>query len=676
MKKHLLLVDGVLSKRGAFIVFTGFILFTLFLYWDGLFGSFVLDDYVHLQKINLHALTFSDLLKASMSTESGPLSRPIAILTLAMNQYFNPNALLIRDAFDFKLVNLIIHLSTALIIYQFLSLLLKQNEGIQQNAITITVLFTTVLWMIHPLEVSTVLYVIQRMTELSSLFIMLGLTGYLLGRQRLIAQLPYAKGIMISSFLVNFILAILSKETGILMSLYLITIEYIFFANTPLSQPAQRFINRFTLLFGFGPLLLGCAYFLKNMGIYLNAYQTTGFSLVERIYTQIHVLFYYLQLILLPNLQELSLYHDDFPITSSITPTTAILALGILGLIVGAIIYRKKYPILAFGILWFFASHVLESTILPLEMVFEHRNYLAILGLVLPIGYAFSNWCISTTLTRKLTFKTKFILCLIFTLFISSLTYSRNQTWSNPIVFIAMNLEHHPKSSRIHTEWANIKLELNELDAALDELKIAATLAPHNAGPIVQQVLIHCNLPALPDFLYQNALHSLSKENVTPYAINSMDQLVQNRLRNQCSAVSSEKIYNLIDGALHNTKIQHNQNWLSMLYQLRSRANVLLSEPSLAILDLTKAYALYPKRLDPLVDKATIEIAQGWYNNATSTIQQIAANGKKYGQDYSYEINQLLNSIQEAKSNEKRGAMQPAHPTPTMPYRSNKPIIQ
>ena len=97
--------------------------------------------------------------------------------------------------------------------------------------------------------------------------------------------------------------------------------------------------------------------------------------------TQAHVIALYLKLFFVPIPGTMSLFHDNFPITHALDGTTVLLLVGYVAAIVGAFALRQRAPWIGFGILWFFACHLLESTLIPLELVFEHRNYLAILGL-------------------------------------------------------------------------------------------------------------------------------------------------------------------------------------------------------------------------------------------------------------------------------------------------------
>jgi hypothetical protein len=56
-------------------------------------------------------------------------------------------------------------------------------------------------------------------------------------------------------------------------------------------------------------------------------------------------------------------------------------------LLILSILWRKRFPIVAFAVLWFLVGHSLESTVFPLEIIHEHRNYLPALGPLLALTY-------------------------------------------------------------------------------------------------------------------------------------------------------------------------------------------------------------------------------------------------------------------------------------------------
>jgi hypothetical protein len=101
----------------------------------------------------------------------------------------------------------------------------------------------------------------------------------------------------------------------------------------------------------------------------------------ERVLTQFRIVLYYVTLLIYPDPSRLNLDYD-FPISKTMfdPPTTLISILIIAGLVGYSIWVAKKKPVLSFFILWYFGNLVIESSIFPLEMVFEHRLYLPAVG--------------------------------------------------------------------------------------------------------------------------------------------------------------------------------------------------------------------------------------------------------------------------------------------------------
>ena len=118
-------------------------------------------------------------------------------------------------------------------------------------------------------------------------------------------------------------------------------------------------------------------------------YDLRSFTLFERLLTEGRVLWFYLGLIVFPQLEHLGLYHDDIAISTGLfTPWTTLPALvGLAWLAFLSWWTRTRAPLVSFGIAWFLIGHAMESTVLPLEIAHEHRNYLPLLGILLAAAW-------------------------------------------------------------------------------------------------------------------------------------------------------------------------------------------------------------------------------------------------------------------------------------------------
>ena len=144
-----------------------------------------------------------------------------------------------------------------------------------------------------------------------------------------------------------------------------------------------------TILIAFIGLTAVYLYFRQggHLFSFLGGYQKRVFTLEQRLLTEPRVIWFYLSLLFYPIPSRLSLVHD-FAISQSLLEpvTTLISVLAIVALLLGATVYARRWPLIAFCVIFFFLNHLIESTILPLELVFEHRNYIPSMLLFLPLA--------------------------------------------------------------------------------------------------------------------------------------------------------------------------------------------------------------------------------------------------------------------------------------------------
>jgi hypothetical protein len=175
-----------------------------------------------------------------------------------------------------------------------------------------------------------------------------------------------------------------------------------------------------------------------------------GFSGLERLMTEAHVLALYLKLYFVPVPGSMSLFHDTFPVTRQMDAGTWALAVGYGVAIVAALMLRTRAPWVALGILWFFGCHLLESTVLPIELVFEHRNYLAILGLTLALFGALGSLLRRVQLQRL---ALPMLAALVLLLGLN--TAVRAADWGDIDRLLASEYQRDPRSPRVLTELVN-----------------------------------------------------------------------------------------------------------------------------------------------------------------------------------------------------------------------------
>lgn len=346
-----------------------------FLYWSGLYGGFFFDDFANIlesDELKITELSWGALKAAWDSGNAGPLGRPISLLSFAFNHYFSG-----LDPFAFKLTNLGIHVLNTFLVYNLIRLI---GRAVDRDFSHLSATLLTLLWAAHPIQLTSVLYVVQRMTSLSSTFILVGLFLHIWARQTTPLNRP-AYVALVTAWCITFPLSLLSKETGILFIGYVFAYEIIirrYFASR-YDRPAILFLSFVALA---SALLLSYLFFFSSW--LWSGYQGRQFSLSERLFTEARIIYQYINIIVTPALSNLALYHDDIVISTGLFEpiSTLFSVFGLIGLMIIIFCQRLKRPLLALASAWFLIGHSLESTIIPLELMHEHRNYLPSLGLV------------------------------------------------------------------------------------------------------------------------------------------------------------------------------------------------------------------------------------------------------------------------------------------------------
>lgn len=363
------------SKRQSWRVWTGFLavlVFAWFCYQPAVSGAFQFDDYANLRSLakveDLHsALDFI------FSGIAGPTGRPLALASFALqaDQWE-------QGASAFLHVNIFIHLLNASLLALCLYQLCLQRSVDREKSEIIAVA-TASLWTLMPLLAIATLQVVQRMTTLSATFMLLGLFGYLLARARLNNRPMQALILMSVSLFAGTVLATLTKESGALLPAFILVLE-----ATVLQRPANiatRIWSTWKLVFLVLPILLLLIYLASWFDYPEHLLAHRDFNAWERLLTETRVLWIYLAKALLGIPSKLGIYQYPPAVSRSLFDPTAFAAgLAWCVLFVAAIRWRRRYPLFAVAVLWYLAGHLIESTVVGLELYFEHRNYMPIIG--------------------------------------------------------------------------------------------------------------------------------------------------------------------------------------------------------------------------------------------------------------------------------------------------------
>lgn len=418
-------------------------------YLGGLFGGFQFDDFPNivnnpaLRALNGSMFRWETL---AVSSNAGLLRRPISMLSFGMDYFFfglSPSA--------FKLTNLVIHLANGVLFYQLVqriaTRLLPAAYRTTLDSRTLA-LFITSLWLLHPLNVSTVLYVVQRMDELSSLFVLLGLLCYAEGRERM-ARRERGLVIAVLGICVFGLLAAFSKENGALITVYALVIEFFCYRFSIGTTQENLLLKAFFGLTVALPIALFFTYLFVHPYWLANGYIGRDFTLYQRLLSEARILCDYLLWILVPAPRWMGLLHDDITVSTGLLhPATTLAAiLFLFALLITAWKLRRRCPSFSFAVAWFLVGQSMESTIIPLELVFDHRNYLPMAGLLLGLVCTLTPW-----VRNKLNRRIVMACCsgLIFVL--SGITAVWANTWGAPLRLALAEAANHPHSARAQYE--------------------------------------------------------------------------------------------------------------------------------------------------------------------------------------------------------------------------------
>jgi hypothetical protein len=388
-------------RRGWLILLTALII-TILAYWPGLAGGWLFDDYPNIVDnpgVQPQHFDFPSLVRAALSSPASDFKRPLASLSFALN-YLAAGL----DPYWMKLTNLLIHSINGLLVFlvarQLLLASALQTKGTHptiesndepRNGNTIAVLIASA-WMLLPINLTCVLYVVQRMESMANAFVLIGLYGYLRCRSAMLSPRSSngAKRSLFPLCAISIVMPVVIgswvKETAIMLPLYAVLAEWVLFHFERSRGQRDIRVTSLFLVTLILPAIIGLAWLLPSV-LNPDAWTTRDFTLSTRLLSETRVIVQYIYWTLLPSPTSLSFYHDDFVASSGLLhPYTTILSiLFLLALVVLALFQRRRRPLLALGILWFLGCQLLTATVIPLELVYEHRNYFASFGLLLAI---------------------------------------------------------------------------------------------------------------------------------------------------------------------------------------------------------------------------------------------------------------------------------------------------
>jgi tetratricopeptide (TPR) repeat protein len=413
---------------------------------------------------------------------SNRLYRPIPCLTLAINWYFGKDNVL-----GYHAVNTLVHILTAYFLFlTVLNILKSPNLGNEyQGKENFIAFLTAVLWAVNPIQIQAVTYIVQRMASMAAMFYILSIYFYLKTRQ---SQHSVRRVLLLLGCALSFICALGSKENTVTLPFALLLIEIIFFQDMS-SRKVRKAFFWGSIAGGVLLVVFSTWSFLSgNPFSFAKGYDVRPFTLFERLLTEPRIVLFYLSLIFYPIPSRFSIEHDITVSTSFFQPWATLPAILFhLILIVFGCYQIKKRPLLTLAILFFYLNHIIESTIIPLELVFEHRNYLPSLFLFLPVAAGFKK-VLDYYAEKNRVFRSVLLCSLAFlVVVIGAGTYIRNMAWATEKILWEDAMRKAPNSHRpLHNLAFNYYGKTGQLDKALELYQKSLDLRTNNnyANPI------------------------------------------------------------------------------------------------------------------------------------------------------------------------------------------------
>lgn len=428
-----------------------FILWGLVLYYNSINVPFYFDDLNNIENnspVQINSLSIKALYEAA--TKSHIPTRPVSNITLAVNYYFSQFYV---EGYHF--LNITIHILNGFLLYILIALILKSsvlNTIYRQS--NLVALCCALLWFSHPVNTQSVTYIIQRMNSLSALFYLLAFIFYI--KARFSPSKPNQILFFIASAFV-WLLALGSKENAVMLPFFIFLYEWYFVndLNPSWLKRHMPYILGIVSLF----ILLALVYIGSNPVEHILAgYKGRDFTLLERLLTQPRIILHYISLFFYPHPSRLTLDYD-FPLSHSLIdpPSTLLSIFFIFSILLLSIIISKKHRIISFSLLWFIGNLILESSFIPLEIIYEHRTYVPYMFLPLIPLHVFHKYV-------HYRYVVVIISCII--LLLGYGTIERNSVWNNPEKFWEDNVRKSPRKPRPLSELGLVYLKKDKDDKA------------------------------------------------------------------------------------------------------------------------------------------------------------------------------------------------------------------
>ena len=449
---------------------------TTIVYLPSLDAKFYFDDLQNIEiasALHWEKITWANFIDGMRNTYA--IHRPVANLSFALNHLFgglNPKG--------YHLANLLVHLATGLTL-AWVSFMLTFHRGrteTDHSTRFILAFMISLLFLVHPLNIQAVTYVVQRMTSMSALFFLLAFGCYLYARN----WAGKSKKIFLYFFCVLFwLIALGCKEIAFVFPLVIIVYEYAFHHKNLVEKIRQVISNRkvwklaTVVLLGLFVLALFMYSYIEPTFGWNETFASRNYNGYQRVLTQSRVQVFYLSLLFWPAPSRLNLDHNIRLSKSFYDPLNTVPAILFwIIVILLALFLLHRYPFYGFPLMMYLVLHLIESGPINLELIFEHRMYLPMTALAM----------LATNAILDLRMKRRLIVWVILGVLIFPLSfaaYSRNLTWSDSIAFHYDTASKSPEKFRPQYNLGTELGKLSRCGEAIKALTKALTIKPKDS---------------------------------------------------------------------------------------------------------------------------------------------------------------------------------------------------
>lgn len=554
-----------------------------FCYRPALSGDFQLDDRSNLS--GLEAVEdYDTAVDFVLSGSAGPTGRPLALLSFALQaEQWN------EGARAFLATNIAIHLLNAILLAACL-FQLSRLQGIARDQSAFIAVLATGCWVLMPLLASATLLVVQRMTTLSATFVLLGLLGYLFARRNIDTHPGRSLALMGLILTLATVAATLVKETGILLPLFVLILEHTVLPMPTGIRRRQWYLWQ-AVFFGI-PAVVVLAVLGSRLPYPDWLVVQRGFTAWERVISELPILWVYLKKALIGLPSDLGVYQVAPPIRRSLfEPAVFIAGLAWVGLAGAAIVLRRRWLLFSLAILWFLAGHLIESTVVPLELYFEHRNYLPIVGPVFA-GIAMLV-CGSGALQRIAA-----VIVPAYIILNATLLYSVASTYGEPSRSSRYWAFQYPESVRAVTTMATYQLVEEGAFPALATIDGFAGRYPQHGYLRVQELNIRCQVMPGQDHseVIAQLRNDLPAVEFTFTAGTMLSQLMDTITRVECNGIDLATVEELANRLRGNPRYTSSPGYTQFHHRLMASMARQRGEPDRAVEEIRLAIDARPSR--------------------------------------------------------------------------------